>query len=527
MGEPQPRQKFEWNARTVVLALIGVIVGASVTAGLMSWKPAAGAPLVFALAIILGALVVVGARSGTGGRVTRFVGLAGVGAVVLAPFLGALGVEEPVKDVIGVVGAVAALVTLVLVQRQIDIAQDQVGIALREIKLVEEDLAYSREQSEFTRAQVAELTRRPRLTVAFTDGDHRKDVARTRGRHMFSADLLVRNTGDRTVRDAYIEALIPWSVLDHQYSDVQILRHADTELLDGIAHRRFGKQITEPIYRDLGRPVSVFSESLAMDPESFSLRWRLRDDYGVYPQDEQWGRLEVRVPPEGAAAARRYTPRWQSEPYPMLGWDRSGPDGFIYSSLSPDESEEVAIIDAGLQRRIEDLVWSIPGLAGTTPVTGEIGVEFTMGDPAPLPVAPANNAVAAANAYERGRHRCFVRADGAVEVRMPQDDSHPVFQILRVIGAAYAIARGLHRELGTEPRARGRLAYKLTGLSDAPIGAENDRWIEMRLGRDEFVEEATPLIMALQRAGRTPPIEAETRSMIEKFWAPYRVQPDA
>jgi hypothetical protein len=109
---------------------------------------------------------------------------------------------------------------------------------------------------------------------------------------------------------------------------------------------------------------------------------------------------------------------------------------------------------------------------------------------------------------------------------MPQDDSHPVYQVLRVIGAAYATARGLHRELGTEPRARGRLAYKLTGLTDRPIGPENDRWIEMRLGRDEFVEEATPLIMALQRAGRTPPVEAESRSMIEEFWASYRVHTD-
>jgi hypothetical protein len=505
------------TGRIAVFVLAGAACGAAATAATIVWRPAAAAPLLFGLLVVLGVLTVVGSPGHRAGRATLFVGLTGVVAVLLVPFLGALGLGEPVRDLIGVVGAVAALVTLVLVQRQIAIAQDQVAIAQREIKLVEEDLAYSREQSEFTRAQVAELTRRPRLTVAFAGGEHQKMLSRIRGRHMFSADLLVHNGGDRTARDAYIEILIPWSVLDHEFTDEQILHQPSTEEFDGVAHRRYGKQVSEPIYRDLDRPVSVFSEALILNPESFTLRWRLRDDFGAYPEDERWGRLEVRVPPEPSTRGLQFTRRWDVEPHPMLGWDRTGRDHFVYASLAPDEVDRVAVIDEALQHRIEDVVWSMPGLNGTAPNTGQIGVEFTLGDRAgPLSGADTNE-IAAAQAYERGRHRCYVRADGAIEVRLPQERGQPVFEVLRVLAATYAIARALNRNLSDQPRARGRLSYKLR-VPEGLIGSEDERFIEMSLVRDDFVEYVTPLVMSLQRAGGVAPVESETRRMVGRFW---------
>jgi hypothetical protein len=131
------------------------------------------------------------------------------------------------------------------------------------------------------------------------------------------------------------------------------------------------------------------------------------------------------------------------------------------------------------------------------------------------------NEIIQKQSYERGRHRCYVRADGAVEVRFPQDDGNPIYQVLRALGAAYAIAAALHQELAAEPRARGRLAYKFGGLPDAPIGLENEQWIEMRLGRDIFVEYVTPIVMTLQRAGKKAPVESNTRKIVEAFWASY------
>jgi len=526
MGEVRgPRRDIGWDVRTVAVIAAGGLLSAAAVAASIRWRPAAAGPLLFGLVVIAGAAVVISARSKRPSRTTTLVGFAGVTAVVLAMLLGALGIEAPAKDVVGVVGAVAALVTLVLVQRQIDVAHEQVDLARHEIKLVANDLEYSREQSEFTRAQLAELARRPQLTVSFADGENIRILPRIRGHSMFSADLLLRNDGDRTARDAYIETLIPWSLLEHHYSDQQIAQRADTEVVDGVAHRLFGKQVVEPIYRGLSRLVGVFSEQLILSPKSFTLRWRLRDDYGAYPADAQWGRLEVRVPLERETPRLRYTRRWDVEPYPMLGWDRSGPDRFIYANLVPDAADQVALIDERLKRRIEDIVWSMPGLEGTTPQVGEIGVEFTGGDPREPVSAADNDDINAAAVYERARHRCYARVDGAVEVRLPQDDGHPVYQVLRVLGATYGIATGLHHELGTAPRARGRLAYHLGALpGGAPIGLENDQWIEMRLGRDEFVETVTSIMMRLQLAGRIAPVESETRSMVDRFWRPYAVR---
>jgi hypothetical protein len=141
-------------------------------------------------------------------------------------------------------------------------------------------------------------------------------------------------------------------------------------LSDGVAHRRFGKQIVEPIYRDLSRTISVFSEALVLNPPAFTLPWRLREDFGAYPSDAHWGRLEVRTTQESGASTLRYQERWAGDLYPMLAWDRTAGDYFVYTSLEPDASDEVAVIDANLQARIEQLVWSMPGLAGTTPETG-------------------------------------------------------------------------------------------------------------------------------------------------------------
>jgi hypothetical protein len=249
----------------------------------------------------------------------------------------------------------------------------------------------------------------------------------------------------------------------------------------------------------------------------------LRDDYGAYPEDADWGRLEVRAPLETSNAKLRYMPRWQGELHPMLGWDRSGADLFAYVSLAAEPSDEVAIIDGTLQERISGLVWSMPGLGGTTPVTGEVGVEFTLGDPRG-PLSGADTAqIMEAQAYERSRHRCYVRADGGVEVRLPQDGGHPVQHVLCVLAAAYAIATVLHGELATEPVAHGRLVYKFGDLTYGLIGAETDRWIEMHLNRDDFVEYVTGLVMVLQRTGKTPPVESGTRRAVEEFWKPYQL----
>jgi hypothetical protein len=442
---------------------------------------------------------------------------------MIVSLLPLLGVRLPLGELVASIGAVAALATLILVQQQISIARQQLDVARAEIKIVKDDLSYSKLQSEFTQAQVAELQRRPHLTVSFRDGTSVLVMNRILGRLMFSADVTFHNDGTRTATGMYAEALVPWHVLDHELNDIQIAHHAETEMVDGIAHRRFELQVNDPIYCDIGRVATLFTEPLVMDPPSFTIRWRLRDDYGAYPQDEAWGRLEVRMPTQDAAENRlRYIERWQGDLYPMLGWDRMGTDRFFYASLAPDAGEDVAIIDQVLQRKIEELVWSMPGLSGTQPNTTELGVEFLHGDPLG-PLSGVNiTEIHDAQQYERGRHRCYVRCDGAVEVRLPEEDgSRCLYELLRALGATYAIAMVLHSWLDTKPHAHGRLAYKIWPRPDLSIGSENESWIDIRLNRDTFVQTATSTIMQLQRAGRTPPIEAKTRAMIDDFWNSY------
>jgi hypothetical protein len=499
-------------------------------AALVTWfyRPDAVPTLIVSLVVLLGGSMVLFTRT-RAARYTSIVGAVGVVGIVLAPFLRELlapaGTEIGAPDVVAMVGAVAAIVTLVLVRRQIDIARRQLILAHREIKLVRSDLEYSREQSRLTSAQLAELSRRPKLTTLFADGTNVWVLPPIRGGYQLGVNLMVRNDGERTSRDAYLEVLVPWHVTQHDFSDSQIADSAMTEVVDGVPHRIFKAQIDEPIYRDVGRGVTPMTSTLIPDPTDFALLWRLRDDYGAYPRDQSWGRLEVRgVRTDATERALRYQPRWPENLHPWLATDRVSGDAFAYASFAPEASEQVAVIDEPLQRRIEELVWSMPGLGGTTPETGQIGVEFLLGD-AIAPIAGARlvqpDELARERIYERGRHRCYVRADGAVEVRLPQDGDRVLYELLRTIAAAYAVAMTLHSELRTQPIAHGHVVYKFAGVTDAPIGLENEVWPNLRLSRDEFVEKITPLVMTFQRAAKKPPIESETRALVEHFWAPY------
>jgi|SRR5665213_1141001 len=114
--------------------------------------------------------------------------------------------------------------------------------------------------------------------------------------------------------------------------------------------------MAEPIYRNLGLRVAVFTEALEIEPESFTLLWRLRDDYDEYPGGETWGNLEVHVPTATDSARLTFTERWPGDLLPVLSWDRTGPDTFVYASLAPDATDQVAIIDQPLQQWISELV---------------------------------------------------------------------------------------------------------------------------------------------------------------------------
>lgn len=359
--------------------LAGLIVGAAAGTAIAGFRPQALPPLVIALSLLLGASLIV---SGLRGRfITMAATLAGVAAIASTLLMKPFGFAVGQFDVVGIVGATASLVTLVLVQRQIRIALHQVALARREIKLVSDDLAYSREQSTLTRAQLTELARLPELSLTFMNGDLEKALLPVRAQSVFSADLLIHNIGARTARDAYVEVLIPWHALEHDLSDVNMSRHPDTEVVAGVPYRRFGKQIDEPIYRDLERRISVFAEQLVSNPPSFSLLWRLRDDYAAYPRDGSLGTLEVRCDAQRFNRRLQFIKRWNAEPYPMLAWDRSSGDAFVYASLIPDPSPDVAVFDETLQQRVEQLVLSMPGLQSTSPRIGEIGVEFIQGKP--------------------------------------------------------------------------------------------------------------------------------------------------
>jgi hypothetical protein len=522
-----------FDTRQWLLGSLGLIAGAAVGAAIVyasaTARPASAEPVAIAVTAFCALAIFLATPRPARPRATQFIALAGVGLVVSITVLSAFGVGKASDDPVALVAALAALVTLVLVQQQIilareqiDVANEQLRVALSEIKLVENDLAYSKEQSNYNRELAQERERRPRLGLTWSDGRSRKELSPTRGAHQLSAEVLIHNGGERTSRDALVEMLVPWSVFRHDFSDEQLESRDDTWVRNGVPHRRFERQVAEPIYRDVAKRVSVFSETLILDPASFEILWRLRDDFGAYPTDGSWDALQVyTLEPPADQSRRRYVKRSFVGSQPALAWDRARGDAFVYASFTPEESEEVVVIDEPLQRRIEELVHSLPGLGNTTATAGQVAIEFTKGEPArPLIGADANE-IARTQAYEKGRHRCYVRADGMVEVRLPQDGESRLYQVLRALGCAYALASALHADLRTQPRAHGRLVYLFGNETDGVIGTEDDRFIEATLSRDEFVDLVAPIVMEAQRAADKPPVEAEVASVVRGVWARF------
>lgn len=201
--------------------------------------------------------------------------------------------------------------------------------------------------------------------------------------------------------------------------------------------------------------------------------------------------------------------------YPEISFDRNPPDLFVGIRLSPEHPAPVRLLTRSLQQRIVDVVRCMPGLQRTKVETLADGVLF---------VDESDNAAfenSDSGTWERLRRRCYVRADGQIELRFPQDTSALVYQLYRVFGDAYAVSSEVLRTLGAGPRVREVFAYKLKPTPDLgpfPIGRENEIPLEADLSRDSLSDVAAEtLLYSMRHAGETGEYE-EFVGSLDKFW---------
>ena len=210
-----------------------------------------------------------------------------------------------------------------------------------------------------------------------------------------------------------------------------------------------------------------------------------------------------------------------SDPHPMLASDRMVPEGFVYVRLLPEPADEVPIITATLQRLIASFVKSLPGLSLLEPGTRQGGVIFSTeapamwrGEPPSIEHYGGQQAM-----LQRAKTRCWVRSDGDVEVRLPEDDSDRVQQVLRALGNAYAIARYFGPLFGADVRYGGKLSYKLSGAQHTgfEIADEWETWLKGDLS-EAFDVAFLGALLEAQSAGHVAGDADEMRKLLLTFW---------
>jgi hypothetical protein len=181
------------------------------------------------------------------------------------------------------VAVVVSLATLIGVLAQIVLARNEVG-------LVKADLLQNKRM-------IDEALKHPKLVLLFDNsadlGNAMVPTVNVEAYEVPTASLVVTNSGERTAHNVRTELYIPKALLpNYKGAEKQI---------DGINHVIFQGIAGDDQIHPLRAPVRAFANASYPRLERFSerqrLRWRLFDDYGIYP--EGYGELFL-DPPVGA-----------------------------------------------------------------------------------------------------------------------------------------------------------------------------------------------------------------------------------
>ncbi len=439
-----------------------------------------------------------------------------------------LGLPRIPTDSLALAAILVAVITLLLVQEQIEIANaqmvvaheqieianDQLKLARDEIALVQQDLGYSREQTEAVRAQMLEQNRRPVLRLTFVDGTARIELPTTSGTISFGPALSIHNDGNRTARGAFVELLVPWDALQPEGSAKALTARSDTIVSDGRAWRKIGFPLTDPCYVGLSRQITMPAVTLARPTRAFPMRWRVVDDFGSHPQDRSFGELVAIIGEQPVATVLARQPR-TTDLYPMLSSDRTVPESFAYARVTPEEPRPAVVLSAGVQRDVERWVRKLRDLADTEVETVGPGILFTgqdeLGD-----IAASGGARAI---LERAHGLCYVRDDADVEVRLASVAAEVPSSTVRASAAAYALCALTAHRLNGHPRFRGRVVWKLEPpIAEFPYGTEVDLWFSGNFAEDDFAQSLLPTFMEAARLGGKALEEREVVGVLKQMW---------
>ncbi|MDP9024546.1 MAG: ATP-binding protein, partial [Candidatus Eremiobacteraeota bacterium] len=229
--------------------------------------------------------------------------------------------------------------------------------------------------------------------------------------------------------------------------------------IDEPARRRLRSQILSRTYPPI--PVEIYGydsgdgktmlavavgESAVAPHEYIAERGRFPIRRGAQVDYLSLGELENLIRRRDASANGLDT---FSNAYPRISLDRSSGDDFLGVRLAPIRARPRVMIRRD-QLDIETCVRSLPGLACVTAETLADGILFR---------DPLSESLGDAARDERWLRRCYVRADGAIELRFPiEPKTMLLYQVYRVLGNAYALSGWVLRLLGEGPLVRGCFA---------------------------------------------------------------------
>ena len=193
--------------------------------------------------------------------------------------------------------------------------------------------------------------------------------------------------------------------------------------------------------------------------------------------------------------------------------DRTSGDEFFYIRLSPQRATS-RILSRRDQIKIEDQVRSLPGLERVQAETLADGVLFRV-------VVPGDEGQPT---YERRARRCYVRSDGAVEIRIPiQSTEYISYQLYRLLGNGYALSSWVLRLLGQGPAVQGAFTYCYQNQTEShgPIMLKGDGDISLDIdfSQESFSRAFVNILLYAFRSCGVANNPEEIEPGLRSFWA--------
>ena len=177
----------------------------------------------------------------------------------------------------GIASMVVAVVTLILVIRQVDIMERQTTIFERQFKIMaQQDEIFAME-----RRQRAELALETRVV--------------DQGSEAALVELRAANRGNKTAKDFYWHVSVPEGVA----AGLLVLeggRNVPWEriLIGDNPHVHYGAVRSEPLYPSRATTLGRFQVRRATAPESFVITWQMTGEDGMFPREVS-GVITVRL----------------------------------------------------------------------------------------------------------------------------------------------------------------------------------------------------------------------------------------